>query len=121
MRLRKVKKYTYVLSDEKEFFHSQFELDCWNLIKDNIPESRIERQKKYLDTSKMTVDFYFPDIKLWLEVSSYNINRKAGYKKRLEYKKKVVEQKNEKFQFANSFKDLNVLLEKIKPFYKNLE
>ena len=118
-KLKKVEPYPCTLSDKKEFFHSKFELECWNMIKEVIPETMVSRQKQY-GVGKMSVDFYFPLAKIWLEVSTYDLVRKKGYTRKLFYKKRIVEKEiGENFCFVNNMKQMKFFLFCVGSFYTN--
>lgn len=88
---------------EKLTFGSQFELDCYLVLKHKNPEIHVP-YSKYLNTDRRWVcDFKVGDT--WIEVSNFKTDYK-GYFANLADKQALVESSNYNFFFFDSVKDL---------------
>jgi hypothetical protein len=87
-----------------EIFHSKFEIGVFQVLLEYFDRSNFSRQKKYhSDGRKHTCDFYFEEYKAWVECSSYTSKH---YLKKIDTKRKWVEDKGENFWFIDNITSL---------------
>lgn len=116
-RYYKRRKKGLTLSEDGNKFHSKFERDCYELIKEYLPNTKLDLQKsypkhvKYNKIEKKTCDFYFEynNTPIWLEVSSYK-SKRTDY--RTEMKRRIISQyyPTNIFLFLDSLKKLKDIL-----------
>jgi len=106
---------------EGDGYDSEFESHCANKLEsvlENIDPSLYElnKQVKYFSNKRYTCDFVleFDSIKYWIEVSTYNLEFNEKYAKKIEMKRKFIEERGDTFIFLNSKTDLNNFLKILK-------
>lgn len=91
-------------------FDSRLEYSCYKVLTQMFPDKTIDRQVRYPHNSRKRADFVIPDMKLWIEVSSFTL---AAYLAGIEEKRAVTDQAGNLFIFANSPRDLKRQLDKL--------
>jgi hypothetical protein len=87
-----------------EIFHSKFEIGVFQVLLEYFERSEFSRQKEYHDDRrKHTCDFYFEEHKAWVECSSYTSQK---YMRKIEKKRKWIEERGENFWFINNISEL---------------
>lgn len=91
-------------------FKSKLEADCYILLQEytSTNEYSLQHQKRYPGKNKYSCDFYIPELKNWIEVSSFS-NEK--YLNRIKTKQSLVFNIQENFIFASSLLELTNILE----------
>ena len=96
---------------EDEVFHSKLEFYFWKQFKDRAKKYTLVRQQRYTSNRRLTCDYYIPELQLWIEVTGSYLMKTKKYASTIEEKRRIVEERNERFVALSSFVEINNFLE----------
>jgi hypothetical protein len=92
-------------------FHSKLEYYFWYQYHEKQKPYVILRQQKYLPSRRFTCDYYIPEKRMWIEITSRSLLKRKKYSCTLEEKRIIILQKNEIFVTLTTFTEINKFIE----------
>lgn len=106
---------TRVYDEQYGMFHSKLEYYFWTeALKKQINPNLIQRHIRYDNNRRITCDFVIPSLKIWIEVSGTKFLKNDKYKKTIDEKRKIIENKREIFYNLYTHNDIISCIDLIK-------